>query len=87
MATKDQLRQEIESLPDALVAVTLDFIQFIKNKHQRELSTIPTELSYRPASGRSLLEHAGTWQGDDFEDCLHLVYETRSKANVYPIDK
>jgi hypothetical protein len=35
---------------------------------------------YRPASGRSLLRHAGTWAGDDFEDCLRLVYETRSPA-------
>ncbi|HEY9631562.1 MAG TPA: hypothetical protein V6C84_30085 [Coleofasciculaceae cyanobacterium] len=27
-----------------------------------------------------LLKFAGTWEGDDFEDCLQLVYETRSKA-------
>lgn len=27
-----------------------------------------------------LLQFAGTWVGDDFEDCLHLVYETRSQA-------
>lgn len=32
----------------------------------------------RPASGRSLLRHAGTWSGDDLEDCLKMVYETRS---------
>lgn len=33
---------------------------------------------FRPASGRSLLRHAGTWSGDDLEDCLKMVYETRS---------
>ena len=32
---------------------------------------------FRPASGRSLLRHAGTWSGDDLEDCLKMVYETR----------
>ncbi len=32
---------------------------------------------FRPASGRSLLSHAGTWSGDDLEDCLKMIYETR----------
>ena len=35
-------------------------------------------LPYRPASGRSLLEHAGTWKGDDFEECLRTVYDNRA---------
>jgi hypothetical protein len=39
---------------------------------------------FRPAKGpstaRSLLQHAGTWEGDDLEQCLQLVYATRSKA-------
>lgn len=33
---------------------------------------------FRPSSGRSLLRHAGTWAGDDFEECLQLVYDTRA---------
>jgi len=36
--------------------------------------------SFRPASGLSLLRHAGTWAGDDLEDCLRLVYETRGQV-------
>ncbi len=43
----------------------------------------PTEnsqLPYRPASGRSILRHAGTWAGDDYDECLQSVYATRSKA-------
>lgn len=28
------------------------------------------QLPYRQASGRSILRHAGTWSGDDFDDCL-----------------
>jgi len=35
--------------------------------------------SFRPASGNSLLRHAGTWEGDDLEECVRLVYETRSQ--------
>ena len=34
---------------------------------------------FRPASGRSLLRHAGTWAGDDFEECLQLVYDSRTQ--------
>jgi hypothetical protein len=39
---------------------------------------------FRPAKGpstaRSLLKYAGTWEGDDLEECLRMVYATRSKA-------
>ncbi|MHC5829398.1 MAG: DUF2281 domain-containing protein, partial [Nostoc sp.] len=38
------------------------------------------QLTYRPASGRSILRHAGTWEGDDFEECLQAVYATRGQA-------
>ena len=33
---------------------------------------------FRPASGRSFLRHAGTWAGNDFEECLQIVYDTRA---------
>jgi hypothetical protein len=39
-------------------------------------------LPYRPANGsstaESLLDLAGTWAGDDLEECLRHVYETRT---------
>lgn len=41
------------------------------------------EQAYRPASGRSILRHAGTWAGDDFEECLEMVYATRGKAKFH----
>lgn len=34
---------------------------------------------FRRSSGRSLLKHAGTWVGDDIEECLQLVSNTRSE--------
>lgn len=37
----------------------------------------PTSLSHSTAE--SLLKYAGTWEGDDFEECLQLVYDTRAR--------
>jgi hypothetical protein len=34
----------------------------------------------RGSKAEDLLKFAGTWQGDDFEECLQLVYETRYPA-------
>ncbi|MFN6567027.1 DUF2281 domain-containing protein [Dendronalium sp. ChiSLP03b] len=45
-----------------------------------EKPTDSSQLPYRPASGRSILRHAGTWAGDDFDECLRSVYATRGKA-------
>ena len=33
-------------------------------------------INYRRASGSSILSHAGTWEGDDLEECLELMYQT-----------
>lgn len=37
----------------------------------------------RGAKAGDLLQFAGTWEGDDLEDCLRLVYKTRSQAEFY----
>lgn len=34
----------------------------------------------RGSKAVDLLKFAGTWQGDDLEECLQFVCETRSKA-------
>ncbi|MBD2770693.1 DUF2281 domain-containing protein [Iningainema tapete] len=96
MTIKQQLIQEIESTSESLLVETLNFLRFLKTKQikgQSEIteSTQPngsqetppenSQLPYRPASGRSILRHAGTWAGDDYEECLQLVYATRGKAN------
>ncbi|MFN6518299.1 MAG: DUF2281 domain-containing protein [Nostoc sp. CreGUA01] len=46
----------------------------------RETPSEQEQLTYRPASGRSILRHAGTWEGDDFEECLQVVYATRGET-------
>lgn len=93
MTIKKLLLQEIESSPDSLLEETLDFLRFLKNKQEsekkdtqhpqvksQETPTNSSQLPYRPASGRSILRHAGTWSGEDFQECLQLVYATRGKA-------
>jgi uncharacterized protein (DUF433 family) len=47
---------------------------------QQTLTEIQTPPSYRPASGRSILRHVGKWQGDDFEECLQMVYDSRGNT-------
>jgi hypothetical protein len=93
MTIKELLFQEIESSPDSLLEETLDFLRFLKTKQESaKKDTLPpqvnseetpidsSQLPYRPASGRSILRHAGTWSGDDFQECLQSVYATRGKA-------
>lgn len=80
MTIKEQLLQEIESSPDTILAETLDFLRFLKTKETETPPQAEEQLTYRPASGRSILRHAGTWSGDDFEECLQSVYATRGKA-------
>lgn len=82
MTLKEQLMQEIESMPEELLAEVLNFASSIQVKREKPqaFAELPAKLTYRPASGRSILRHAGTWQGDDFEECLQMVYDTRSPA-------
>ena len=80
-----ELRQQIEKnlseiSPDNLQIIA-EFVEFIKDKQERIQST-SFAINYKPASGRSILRHAGTWVGDDLEDCLQLVYSTRGKVKV-----
>jgi len=69
-----ELRQKIEQnlltiLPENLKFID-EFVEFIKYKQETSLSE---NTNYKPASGRSILHHAGTWVGDDLEECLKLV--------------
>ncbi len=67
---KQELLAAIDLASEETLQQTLAFLK-------QRLQPLPT---LRPASGRSLLRHAGTWQGDDFEDCLQSVYDSRSEA-------
>ncbi len=86
MTIKEQLFQEIESTPEELLEETLDFLRFLKTKQAKtKTDTAPasdTSLPI-PSTGRALLEHLktiGTWEGEDAEECLSMVYATRGQA-------
>ncbi|MBK1990622.1 hypothetical protein A0J48_024390 [Sphaerospermopsis aphanizomenoides BCCUSP55] len=82
-----ELRQKIEQnlltiFPENLKLID-EFVEFIKYKQENKQETNLAEpTNYRPASGRSILRHAGTWLGDDLEDCLQVVLETRGKVKI-----
>lgn len=44
--------------------------------------SLPFISGFRAASGRSLLRHAGTWEGSDLEECLLTVYATRGQVKL-----
>ncbi|KOR35714.1 MULTISPECIES: hypothetical protein [Planktothricoides] len=66
--------EEIVSHADALAGCQVR-VTVLSNPTQSPSPDNPAP--FRPASGRSFLRHAGTWSGDDLEDCLKMVYETR----------
>ncbi|MBE9231971.1 hypothetical protein IQ231_09795 [Cuspidothrix issatschenkoi LEGE 03284] len=78
-----ELRQKIAQNLLTISPENLKFIdelvEFIKHRQEANLSET---INYRPASGRSILRHAGTWVGNDLEDCLELVSETRGKVTT-----
>ncbi|NEP19662.1 MAG: hypothetical protein F6J97_22690 [Leptolyngbya sp. SIO4C1] len=81
-----QLRQTINRYLDQLssdrLRLVADFISFLVQKeHQEHPQSIDTTSDFRPA-GDSLLSHTETWEGDDFEECLQTVYETRSQIQA-----
>lgn len=45
-----------------------------------QVAALASEPLLRGSQASDLLQFAGTWAGDDFEECLQLVYETRSEA-------
>jgi hypothetical protein len=68
------IRQEILAVIESTSDAALEpMLQLLKAQIQQESAL-------RPSSGRSLLRHAGKWQGDDFEECLQAVYDSRSAA-------
>ncbi|TAE59233.1 MAG: hypothetical protein EAZ87_10405 [Nostocales cyanobacterium] len=82
-----ELRQKIQQnlltiAPENLKLID-EFVEFIKYKQDTGLSE---KTNYRAASGHSsghsILRHAGTWVGDDLEECMKLVSETRGKVKI-----
>ena len=89
MKIKKQLLKEIESSSEELLLETLDFLKFLKTKNTEKIES----KSLIKSTGKSLLEHLetlGQWSGEDIEDCVQTVKETRIPARfdaVNPFDE
>ncbi|MDF5714361.1 MAG: DUF2281 domain-containing protein [Rhizonema sp. NSF051] len=94
MTIKELLIEEIQSAPENLLAETLDFLRFLKTKpsqtqQETQQKNANKQIVTEPqtpvqSTGNSLLKHLktiGTWEGDDMEECLKMVYATRGKVN------
>ncbi|MBC6422438.1 MAG: hypothetical protein GDA43_15520 [Hormoscilla sp. SP5CHS1] len=80
---REKFRQEIEQTPEEILGVALEFLLFLKSRTSSEsiVKQPPETLPYRPASGKSLVDYQGGWEGDDFEECLQIVRDTRSQID------
>ena len=79
MKIRQQLWQEITSSNDEILAETLNFLKFLKNK-QSEQASSPSPTT---STGKSLLQHLENlpnWSGNDLEESRQSVKETRSSA-------
>ncbi len=79
MTLKETLLQELETADDALITATIDWVR--SHKSPAPLPPTSGEPIRRGAKLGDLLEFAGTWAGEDLDDCLAHVYATRSKAD------
>lgn len=96
MTTKEKLLQAIETTPEPVLVFILAILEFLcKPINQPHLATLNTIISspasipgqdaqpiLRGSKAKDLIQFAGTWEGDDFEDCLGLVYQTRSQIEA-----
>jgi hypothetical protein len=80
-----QLRQKIVTQIDrlsperlALVSEFLDSLQSLESIDSSPVRKLPP--IKRGNTAQDLLKFAATWQGDDLEECLNFVYESRSKT-------
>ncbi|MBS9392311.1 MAG: hypothetical protein HEQ29_03885 [Dolichospermum sp. LBC05a] len=83
---KQNLIAAIENTPEPILQQTLDYLEYLKTKITASTiksSSVPAqdgEPILRGSKAKDLLKFAGTWQGDDFEKCIQLVYDNRSKS-------
>ena len=78
---RQTINQYLDQLPSDHLRLVADFISFLVQKEQQTPPTEPFS-DFRPPTSGTLLSHSETWAGDDFEDCLQTVYETRSRLQV-----
>jgi hypothetical protein len=83
---KVQLLAAIETAPESILEQIFDYLEYLKTRKQQlpipsvQASHSAEEPILRGSKAKDLLKFAKTWEGDDFEECLQLVYDTRSQT-------
>jgi hypothetical protein len=89
--TPIQLRQkllhQLDQLPEDYLPLVDSFLASLESKTQQQfVNQSESSSTLQPHStGASLVEHLrmiGTWEGDDFEECLQAVYDSRLPAQL-----
>lgn len=83
---RQKIHRQIDQLLADLLILVAEFLEFVSFKRAKaaELTASPTlshevdEPILTGSTGADLIPFVGTWQGDDFEDCLQAVYDNRS---------
>ena len=81
---QEELLAAIESTPESIFEQALNYLKYLKSKKNGssvKLVAVTPEAGepiLRGAKAKYLLKVAGTWKGDDFEECLQVVYDTRT---------
>ncbi|ABA22121.1 conserved hypothetical protein [Trichormus variabilis ATCC 29413] len=76
MSIKEQITQELETLPEPLLKEVLDFVQFVQAKH-KNIKPVIAEHTLTGSTAQDLLAFVGSWEGSDMKECLQLVHESR----------
>lgn len=81
ISIRKKIERKLDQLSPEKLALVSDFIDSIDSASFINLS-LAHKLSpiKRGKTTQDLLKFAATWQGDDLEDCLDFVRETRSKT-------
>lgn len=79
---RQKIEQQLAQLPPEQLFLVSDFLESLQRQNtttsQRSLRRVaPIK---RGTKAGDLLKFAGTWQGNDLEECLEFVHETRSLA-------
>lgn len=87
--TRRKIHQQVDQIPEESLSLVSDFLEFLRLKGGQTPDTSEQSVMADDETGEpvlrgstvaDLMPFVGTWQGDDFEECLQAVYETRSPA-------
>lgn len=67
---RKQIEQNLLQISPTNLKTIAKFVEFIKQQEnsQNIPTPLPETIAYKPASGQSVLRHAGQWVGDDLQE-------------------